>query len=77
MSMTNEELARISEKGKTGPVLEEFSVTFDSVNHKVTLRVNGVERTFIKSKFAETIFEKMLKIAKYKFIKLRERFTNN
>ena len=56
---------------------EEFSVVFNSKENKVTLKVNGVTRTYIKSKDAENIFEKLLKIAKYKFIKMRERFNPN
>jgi len=77
MTMTPEDLSRVHKKVNPNPVQEEFSVSFDSHKNEVTLRVNGIVRTYIKSKFAEKIFDKMLKIAKYKFIKLRERFNTN
>jgi len=56
---------------------EEFSVTYNKKENKVILKVNGVVRTYIKSKDSEMIFDKLLKIAKYKFLKMRERFNPN
>tara|TARA_R100000231_G_C5243340_1_gene140456 strand:- start:123 stop:320 length:198 start_codon:yes stop_codon:yes gene_type:complete len=52
---------------------EFFTIELDHETNNVSLYVNGEMRNKIHSIKAESSFDRMLKIAKLKFLKMRER----
>jgi hypothetical protein len=50
---------------------EFFTIELDLENNNVTLYVNGEIRNKIHTVKAESLFDRMLKIAKLKFLKMR------
>ena len=52
---------------------EFFTIELDHQTNNITLYVNGEIRNKIHTMKAESLFDKMLKIAKQKFLKMRER----
>lgn len=50
---------------------EFFTIELDLGNNNVTLYVNGEIRNKIHTVKAESLFDRMLKIAKLKFLKMR------
>ena len=52
---------------------EFFTIELDLESNNVTLYVNGQLRNKIHTVKAESLFDRMLKIAKVKFLKMRER----
>lgn len=51
---------------------EEFTIELNTVTNELTLTVNGIVRNKIKLDDAEHQFDRMLKIAKKKFLMIRE-----
>ncbi len=51
---------------------EFFTIELDHQTNNITLYVNGEIRNKIHSIKAESLFDRMLKIAKQKFLKMRE-----
>ena len=51
---------------------EFFTIELDLENNDVTLYVNGELRNKIHTVKAEPLFDRMLKIAKLKFLKMRD-----
>ena len=52
---------------------EFFTIELDHQTNNITLYVNGEIRNKIHAMKAESLFDRMLKIAKQKFLKMRER----
>ena len=52
---------------------EFFTIELDHEKNNVSLYVNGEMRNKIHSVKAEFLFDRMLKIAKLKFLKMRDR----
>tara|TARA_R100001015_G_C4509285_1_gene81443 strand:+ start:200 stop:394 length:195 start_codon:yes stop_codon:yes gene_type:complete len=52
---------------------EFFTIELDHEKNNVSLYVNGEMRNKIHSMKAEFLFDRMLKIAKLKFLKMRDR----
>lgn len=52
---------------------EFFTIEIDHNNNNVILYVNGVLRNKIHTIKSESLFDRMLKIAKLKFLKMRDR----
>jgi|TARA_R100001440_G_scaffold39839_1_gene59390 hypothetical protein len=52
---------------------EFFTIEIDHQSNNLTLYVNGEIRNKMHTLKAELLFDKMLKIAKQKFLKMRER----
>lgn len=67
--MTEADLKRVDTrvKGK-----ELFTIELDHANNTLTLIVNGEMRNTIKTFKAEPLFDRMLKIAKTKFLAMRK-----
>ena len=67
--MTESDLKRIDTrvKGK-----ELFTIELDHSNNTLTLIVNGEMRNTIKTFKAESLFDRMLRIAKTKFLAMRK-----
>ena len=76
--MTEKDLRRVDTRIKAK---ELFTIELDHVNNTLTFVVNGKVMNVIKTPEAEPLFERMLKIAKFKFLKMRdasrEAFTKN
>jgi mevalonate pyrophosphate decarboxylase len=51
---------------------EFFTIELDHQTNNITLYVNGEIRNKIHTVKAESLFDRMLKIAKQKFLKMRE-----
>jgi len=51
---------------------EFFTIELDLENNNVTLYVNGEMRNKIHTVKSEPLFDRMLKIAKLKFLKMRD-----
>jgi len=51
---------------------EFFTIELDLESNNVTLYVNGELRNKIRTVKAEPLFDRMLKIAKLKFLKMRD-----
>ena len=51
---------------------EFFTIELDLITSSVTLYVNGELRNKVHTVKAEPLFDRMLKIAKQKFLKMRE-----
>jgi len=67
--MTEKDLKRVDTriKGK-----ELFTIELDHAHNTLTLTVNGQMRNTIKTFKAEPMFDRMLKIAKSKFLAMRK-----
>lgn len=63
--MTEADLKRVRAK-------EFFTIELDHANNTLTFIVNGEARNIAKTNKAEPLFEKMLKLAKFKFLKMRD-----
>ena len=55
---------------------EFFTIELDLIASTVTLYVNGELRNKIHTVKAEPLFDRMLKIAKFRFLKMREKSQN-
>ena len=55
---------------------EFFTIELDHEKNNVLLYVNGEQRNKIHTVKAEGLFDRMLKIAKLKFLKMRDRVEN-
>tara|TARA_R100001510_G_C7512900_1_gene111740 strand:+ start:219 stop:446 length:228 start_codon:yes stop_codon:yes gene_type:complete len=51
---------------------ELFTIELDHANNTLTFVVNGKVMNIVKTFRAEFLFERMLKIAKFKFLKMRD-----
>tara|TARA_R100001460_G_scaffold76550_1_gene117531 strand:+ start:456 stop:683 length:228 start_codon:yes stop_codon:yes gene_type:complete len=51
---------------------ELFTIELDHANNTLTFVVNGKVMNIVKTFRAESLFERMLKIAKFKFLKMRD-----
>lgn len=69
MTQTVDEFVKVDFKdnGK-----EDFTIELNKVTNELTLTVNGVVRNKIKLDKAEHQFDRMLKIAKKKFLMIRD-----
>jgi hypothetical protein len=67
--MTKEDLKRINTRIKAK---EFFTIELDHQTNTLTFTVNGEVRNIVKTFKAESLFERMLKIAKFKFLKMRD-----
>ena len=73
MTMTPEDLKRVDTRVKA---IEFFTVELDKATNNISLSVNGQLRNKIHTLEAESLFEKILKIIKLKFIKIRNEIKN-
>tara|TARA_R100001143_G_scaffold62056_1_gene64336 strand:- start:123 stop:338 length:216 start_codon:yes stop_codon:yes gene_type:complete len=71
--MTPEDLKRVDTRVKA---IEFFTVELDQATNNISLSVNGQLRNKIHTLEAESLFEKILKIIKLKFIKIRNEIKN-
>ena len=55
---------------------EFFTIELDLESNNVTLYVNGELRNKIHTVKAEPLFDRMLKIAKFRFLKMRQETQN-
>mgnify|MGYP007063490463 CR=1 FL=1 len=55
---------------------EFFTIELDLITSSVTLYVNGELRNKVHTVKAEPLFDRMLKIAKFRFLKMREKNQN-
>ena len=62
--ITENDLKRVKAK-------ELFTIELDHVTDTLTLTENGKVMNIAKTYKAESLFERMLKIAKFKFLKIR------
>ena len=67
--MTEKDLRRVDTRIKAK---ELITIELDHVNNTLTLIVNGKIMNVVKTFKAESLFERMLKIAKFKFLKMRD-----
>ena len=67
--MTESDLKRVDTRIKAK---ELFTVELDHANNTLTFIVNGKVMNVAKTFKAEALFERMLKIAKFKFLKMRD-----
>jgi hypothetical protein len=67
--MTEVDLKRVNTRIKAK---ELFTIELDHANNTLTFIVNGEVRNIVKTFKAESLFERMLKIAKFKFLKMRD-----
>tara|TARA_R110000787_G_scaffold12002_1_gene39127 strand:+ start:394 stop:624 length:231 start_codon:yes stop_codon:yes gene_type:complete len=67
--MTENDLRRVDTRVKAK---ELFTVELDHVTNTLTFIVNGKVMNVVKTSKAESLFERMLKIAKFKFLKMRD-----
>jgi len=63
--ITENDLKRVKAK-------ELFTIELDHATNTLTLTVNGKVMNIAKTYKAESLFERMLKIAKFKFLKMRD-----
>jgi len=73
MTMTPEDLKRVDTRVKA---IEFFTIELDHATNNISLSVNGQLRNKIHTLEAESLFEKILKIIKLKFIKIRNEIKN-
>tara|TARA_R100001244_G_C5083340_1_gene114500 strand:- start:133 stop:348 length:216 start_codon:yes stop_codon:yes gene_type:complete len=71
--MTPEDLKRVDTRVKA---IEFFTIELDHATNNISLSVNGQLRNKIHTLEAESLFEKILKIIKLKFIKIRNEIKN-
>ena len=67
--MTESDLKRVDSRVKAK---ELFTIELDHANNTLTFVVNGKDMNIVKTFKAEPLFERMLKIAKFKFLKMRD-----
>ena len=67
--MTEADLKRVDTRIKAK---EFFTIELDHANNTLTFIVNGEARNVVKTFKAESLFDRMLKIAKFKFLKMRD-----
>jgi len=67
--MNENDLKRVDTRIKAK---ELFTIELDHANNTLTLIVNGKVMNVAKTFKAEALFERMLKIAKFKFLKMRD-----
>jgi hypothetical protein len=67
--MTEVDLKRVNTRIKAK---ELFTIELDHQTNTLTFTVNGEVRNIVKTFKAESLFERMLKIAKFKFLKMRD-----
>ena len=67
--MTEVDLKRVDTRIKAK---EFFTIELDHETNTLTFTVNGEVRNIVKTFKAESLFERMLKIAKFKFLKMRD-----
>ena len=67
--MTEKDLRRVDTRIKAK---ELITIELDHVNNTLTLIVNGKIMNVVKTFKAESLSERMLKIAKFKFLKMRD-----
>lgn len=67
--MTENDLKRVDSRVKAK---ELFTIELDHATSTLTLTVNGKVMNIAKTYKAEPLFERMLKIAKFKFLKMRD-----
>ena len=67
--MTENDLKRVDTRIKAK---ELFTIELDHSNNTHTFIVNGKVMNIAKTFKAEALFERMLKIAKFKFLKMRD-----
>jgi hypothetical protein len=67
--MTESDLKRVDTRVKAK---ELFTIELDHANNTLTFIVNGKVMNVAKTFKAEALFERMLKIAKFKFLKMRD-----
>jgi hypothetical protein len=67
--MTENDLKRVDTRIKAK---ELFTIELDHCNNTLTFIVNGKVMNIAKTFKAEALFERMLKIAKFKFLKMRD-----
>ena len=67
--MTENDLKRVDSRVKAK---ELFTIELDHATNTLTLTVNGKVMNIAKTYKAESLFERMLKIAKFKFLKMRD-----
>jgi len=67
--MTENDLKRVDTRIKAK---ELFTIELDHANNTLTFIVNGKVMNIVKTFESESLFEKMLRIAKFKFLKMRD-----
>ena len=67
--MNENDLKRVDTRIKAK---ELFTIELDHANNTLTLIVNGKVMNVAKTFKAEALFKRMLKIAKFKFLKMRD-----
>ncbi len=67
--MMENDLKKVNTKIKAK---ELFTIELDHANNTLTFVVNGKVMNIVKTFRAESLFERMLKIAKFKFLKMRD-----
>ena len=67
--ITEDDLKRVDSRVKAK---ELFTIELDHATNTLTLTVNGKVMNIAKTYEAEPLFERMLKIAKFKFLKMRD-----
>lgn len=67
--MTENDLKRVDSRVKAK---ELFTIELDHANNTLTFIVNGKVMNVVKTFTAEPLFDKMLRIAKFKFLKMRD-----
>ena len=67
--MTENDLKRVDTRIKAK---ELFTIELDHANNTLTFIVNGKVMNVVKTLESESLFEKMLRIAKFKFLKMRD-----
>jgi len=67
--MTENDLKRVDTRIKAK---ELFTIELDHSNNTLTFIVNGKVMNIVKTFKAEALFERMLKIAKFKFLKMSD-----
>ena len=67
--MTENDLKRVDSRVKAK---ELFTIELDHANNTLTFILNGKVMNVVKTFKAEPLFDKMLRIAKFKFLKMRD-----
>ena len=67
--MTENDLKRVDTRIKAK---ELFTIELDHANNTLTFTVNGKIMNVVKTFKAESLFDRMLNIAKFKFLKMRD-----
>ena len=67
--MTENDLKRVDSRVEAK---ELFTIELDHANNTLTFILNGKVMNVVKTFKAEPLFDKMLRIAKFKFLKMRD-----